>query len=531
LGLEWRDINESARPTKLWSRLTNGEKILVILDDVWDYLNFDDIGIPNRDNRKGCKVLVTTRHLGVCNKMACGITIQLELLSEEDAWAMFKRYADLSDNSSKGLLKQGRKIANECKGLPVAIATIASSLRGQKRQVEWDVALKSLKNPMLMGDVDDTLVDIYKCLKFSYDYLNNKIAKELFLLCSVFHEDEEISTETLTRLGIGVGLFGEGYGKYNDARNLVDVAKNKLLDSCLLLKTNKSDVKMHDLIREVAHWIANKEILVVDSSNKNQMSSLVGKGNIKYLLFEGNSMDLCSSRFDGSKLKILIFIMDKGCFVDSFLKNIAGLRVLNLIASKDEYSKVTLSLPQSIQSLTNIRSLLIKRGNLGDISVLGSLQSLETLDLNFCTIDELPQEISELKKLRLLNLEKCNIRSSNPFKVIQRCPSLEELYFLNSFNDFCEEITLPTLERYHLTDFYRYDSSLSKCVSLHHHYLSEATYVYVIQTAEYLSLQSIKKGWRNLMPEIVPIDQGMNDLIELCLNLKYDSQLECLIDT
>ncbi|KAK2440667.1 putative disease resistance protein [Trifolium repens] len=60
LGLEWRDINESDRPIKLWSRLTNGEKILVILDDVWDYLNFDDIGIPNRDNRKGCKVLVTT---------------------------------------------------------------------------------------------------------------------------------------------------------------------------------------------------------------------------------------------------------------------------------------------------------------------------------------------------------------------------------------------------------------------------------------------------------------------------------------
>ncbi|KAK2422023.1 putative disease resistance protein [Trifolium repens] len=407
-----------------------------------------------------------------------------------------ERYSSQYYISFKSLLKQGRKLANECKGLPVAIATIASSLKGQKGREEWDVALKSLKNPMSMGGVEEDLVYIYKCLKFSYDNLTDKKAKELFLLCSVFQEDEEISIEILTRLGIGVDIFREGCDKYNDARNLVVVAKNKLLDSSLLLKTNKRDVKMHDLIREVAHWIANKEILVVDSSNKNQMSSLVGKGNIKYLLFEGNSMDLCSSRFDGSKLKILIFIMDKGCFVDSFLKNIAGLRVLNLIASKDEYSK-----------------------------------SLETLDLNFCTIDELPQEISELKKLRLLNLEKCNIRSSNPFKVIQRCPSLEELYFLNSFNDFCEEITLPTLERYHLTDFYRYDSSLSKCVSLHHHYLSEATYVYVIQTAEYLSLQSIKKGWRNLMPEIVPIDQGMNDLIELCLNLKYDSQLECLIDT
>ncbi|KAK2440671.1 putative disease resistance protein [Trifolium repens] len=429
------------------------------------------------------------------------------------------------------LLKQGRKIANKCKGLPVAIATIASSLKGQKRQVEWDVALKSLKNPMSMGDVDDTLVDIYKCLKFSYDNLNDKKAKELFLLCSVFQEDEEISTEILTRLGIGVGLFGEGYDKYNDARNLVVVAKNKLLDSCLLLKTKKRDVKMHDLIREAAHWIANKEILVVDSSNKNQKSSFVGRdNNIRYLLVEGNSMDLCSSGFDSSKLNILIFIVEKGCFVDSFFENIAGLRVLNLIAGE----KITLSLPQSIQSLTNIRSLLIERVNLGDISVLGSLQSLETLDLNNCSIEELPQEIAELKKLRLLNLEECLIERNNPFKVIQRCPSLEELYFRNSFNKFCLEITLPTFERYQLIEWsyygeMMYDFSLSKCVTLQHDYLSEATFKHVIQTAEILKLERIKKGWKNLMPEIVPIDHGMNDLIELRLGI--DSSLQCLIDT
>ncbi|PNX84716.1 CC-NBS-LRR resistance protein, partial [Trifolium pratense] len=62
LGLVWEDNNESNRPEKLWNRLTNGEKILVILDDVWGYLNFDDIGIPNSDNHKGCKVLVTTRY-------------------------------------------------------------------------------------------------------------------------------------------------------------------------------------------------------------------------------------------------------------------------------------------------------------------------------------------------------------------------------------------------------------------------------------------------------------------------------------
>ncbi|WJX31207.1 hypothetical protein P8452_19659 [Trifolium repens] len=528
--LKFDECNESDRPKKLWSRLTNGEKILLILDDVWGDINFNEIGIPYSDNRKGCSVLVTTRNQLVCNRLGCSSIIQLDLLSEDDAWIMFQRHAGLSEVSTKDLLKKGRKIATECKRLPIAIAAIASSLKGKKHREDWDVALNSLQKHMSIDGVDNYSADIYKCLMFSYDYLKNNNAEELFLLSSVFQEDEEISTEVLTRLGIGVGLFGEHYDKYNNARNLVAVAKNKLLDSCLLLKINEGKVKMHDLVREVAQWIANKDtIQVVNFSYKNQ-KSLVGRdNNIKYLLFDGYPMDLCSFRFDGSKLMILIFNMGGGCFEDipvSFFENIAGLQVLNLIAKWQ-----TISLPQSIRSLTNIRSLIIEDADLGDISVLGSLQSLETLDLKYCEIEKLAEEIAKLKELRLLNLVRCKIKSNNPFEVIQRCPSLEELYFYWSFNDFCQEITLPAaLERYHICDYFGgMNDSLSKCVTLGNDYLSEATLKHVMQTAEHLKLVRIRKGWTNIMPEIVPIDEGMNDLIELHLN--DDSQLQCLIDT
>jgi hypothetical protein len=66
-------------------------------------------------------------------------------------------------------------------------------------------------------------------------------------------------------------------------------------------------------------------------------------------------------------------------------------------------------------------------------------------------------------------------------------------------------------------------------VSLQNEYLSEATFKHVMQTAEHLKLGRIKKGWTNIMPEIVPINQGMNDLI--VLHLEDDSQLQCLVDT
>jgi len=88
LGLLWEDCNSSDRPKKLWSRLTNGEKILLIMDDVWDRdppLDFDAIGIPNHDNHKGCRVLITSRSKQTFNKMDCDKRIELYLLSEEDA--------------------------------------------------------------------------------------------------------------------------------------------------------------------------------------------------------------------------------------------------------------------------------------------------------------------------------------------------------------------------------------------------------------------------------------------------------------
>ncbi|KEH34350.1 NB-ARC domain disease resistance protein [Medicago truncatula] len=525
LGLEWGEINESDRPKKLWSRLTDGDKILVILDDVWKNLNFDDIGLPSSDNHKGCKVLVTTRELRVCEQMECRKTIQLELLTEEEALIMFEMYADLSHISSKSILGKVREITTLCKRLPIAIAIIARSLKGKKSGEEWDVALNCLKKPVSMGNVEEDLVDVFKCLKFSYDYLNDEKAKGLFLLCSAFPEDKEISVELLTRLGIGVNLFGEGYEKYNDARSQAIVAKNKLLHSCLLLETKKGDVKMHDLVREVAHWIAKEKILVVNLFEKNQKSLVERSKNIKYLFFQGNLMDLCSSWFDGSKLEILIAntsMDDSKDVPTSLFENMAGLRILKL-------SNTPLSLPKSIQLLINIRSLSVECVILGDISIFGSLQSLETLELDYCEIYEFSPEIAMLKKLRLLSLRDCKIRSNNPFEVIQRCPSLEELYFSYSFNEFCKEITLPTLERYFLTDNSRnWKWPETKSVALERNHLSEATYKYVMKTSYYLDLIRIQ-GWINLMPEIVPIDEGMNDLIKL--HLKEISQLQYLVDT
>ncbi|KAL6529373.1 hypothetical protein OROGR_014996 [Orobanche gracilis] len=417
LGLKWEDCNESERAGKLWSRLTNGEKILMIFDDV-----------------------------RVCDKLGCETVTQLDMLSDEDAWIMFQSHVSITDSSSKSLLKKGREIVKKCKRLPITIAVIARSLKGQRHQDEWGIALKSLQEPCVsMRNVDENSVEIYKCLMFSYNNMKDEKNKGLFLLFSVFQEDMQVPNEILIRFGIGAGIVGEVADKYDDTRMKVVLAVNRLMDSCLVLKGEEIFLTMHDLVREAAQWIANKEIQEVNLSNKNQKLLVERENNIKYLSCKGKCIDVFSCRIDGSKLEILNIFMEKCTDTSvhvpsSFFENMKRLRVLYIHAEGYGYFRTSCALPQSIQSFMNVRTLIFYTLQLGDISNLGNMQSLETLEFFDCEFIQLPLEIAKLEKLRLLGLRYCRC-INNPFEVIERCSSLEELYIDGIMEFFIIKLT------------------------------------------------------------------------------------------
>ncbi|KAI4308197.1 hypothetical protein L6164_031295 [Bauhinia variegata] len=76
----------------------------------------------------------------------------------------------------------------------------------------------------------------------------------------MFPEDDEIEVEDLVRFGKGLRQAKWAIGRMEKARREVYVALNNLLDSYLLLHTGKrNSVKMHDMVHEVALWIACEE--------------------------------------------------------------------------------------------------------------------------------------------------------------------------------------------------------------------------------------------------------------------------------
>ncbi|KAF7842972.1 putative disease resistance protein [Senna tora] len=536
------DAKELEDAENLWSRITKGEEnLLIILDDVWQELNLKDVGIPLGFHQKGhCSVLLTTRDMRVCKKMGCQKMIYLELLSKEDALNLFLLHVGMSvDGSSSDTKTIASNIVKECGRLPVAIVAIAKTLKFEPLK-EWKATLTRLQNfdPILL-DIDEDLIEAYKSLSLSYENLKNEKAKELFLLCSLFPEDFELPIEDFSRIAIGLGLCGKA-DNYYIARSHVPEITHKLIDSSLLLKAEKECVKMHDLVREVGLWIGKEEIQgVMDSKT-------ILKRNIRYSSW---NIDDFPNHFEDNKLEfLLVRINAKNNLKLPFalLKDMMRLRVFILICTTESLETPTLSFPHSIHSITNIRTLILEKWKLGDISVLGKLQSLETLELTSCSITKLPNEIQALEKLRLLGLKYCEIEKNDPFKVIDGIPKLEELYYVRNIDNLDtenegEEIhqseTLLALQRYHIngvrSNFLEVDASISRCfipgklIKI----FSEATFEVLAARAEIIELGNYSNtGWTNLIPDVVPMKNGdVKDLIRLCLY--FWPEIECIVNT
>uniref|UniRef100_A0A6N2KBB9 Uncharacterized protein n=1 Tax=Salix viminalis TaxID=40686 RepID=A0A6N2KBB9_SALVM len=364
LGLHFDEETTEGRANRLWKRLETVKKLLVILDDVWQHVDLKEIGIPVGDAHRGCKVLLTTRLRGICLHMQCQQQVLLSILSENEAWALFKINAGLRDEDSN-LNTVAEEVARECQGLPIALVTVGRALRG-KSTAEWEVASRKLKNSQLQH--------------------MERI------------EDYDIPIEDLTRYTVGYGLH-QDVESIEDARKEVYVAIVKIIASS----------KEHGFM--VKAGIGLKEW---PRSNK----SFEGCTTISLM---GNELTELPERLACPQLKVLLLELDYDVNVpERFFGGMKEIEVLSLEGG-------CLSL-QSLEFSTNLKSLLLIRCKCNDLIWLRKLQRLEILGFIGCSsVKELPNEIGELKELRLLDVTGCRRLRRIPVNLIGRLKKLEEL--------------------------------------------------------------------------------------------------------
>uniref|UniRef100_A0A9I9CIY8 NB-ARC domain-containing protein n=1 Tax=Cucumis melo TaxID=3656 RepID=A0A9I9CIY8_CUCME len=85
LGLKFEQETIEGRARILQKRLKMERSILVVLDDVWEYIDLETIGIPGVEDHTGCKILLTSRnkHL-ISNQMCTNKFFEIKVLGEDE---------------------------------------------------------------------------------------------------------------------------------------------------------------------------------------------------------------------------------------------------------------------------------------------------------------------------------------------------------------------------------------------------------------------------------------------------------------
>ncbi|XP_026445319.1 probable disease resistance protein At5g63020 [Papaver somniferum] len=455
LGVSWEEeTNSNERANDIFV-LSKNKKLLLLLDDIWEGFDLERIGV-SKDTFQitGSKVLFTTRNKQVCGFMEADKSIQIECLDDEQAWSLFQQKVKQEALSCHpDVTEVAKKIAKECCGLPLALIAIGRTMSSKTDLHQWKYALHTLHESasQFSGMADKVLA----ILKFSYDNLESQKLKSCFLYCSLYPEDHSVLQYELFAVWIGEGFLDNG-DDYVKAQNEGHDVIRCLKDACLLESGIALGVKMeylvkiHDVVRDLAIWVASDlgkkkntdltlqshSIMELHEWEKAERISLVGNKAIHILNGAPNCPNLTTLFLQNSNISDIS---------DEFFRFMPMVKVLNMYCVKLN------KLPTSMFSLSNLRSLympefdediILAPGNLASLTKMKilclsescchweveggpSLDEVESLRHMICLIITIG---TGLALQRLVTSPK--FQSCTKFLTIKYCPGITSLTFL-----------------------------------------------------------------------------------------------------
>nr|GEW01793.1 disease resistance protein At4g27190-like [Tanacetum cinerariifolium] len=368
-------------------------KILLILDDVWEKVDLDAVGIPSRDPY--CKILLTTRSFDVCRHMAVDEFFELNIMCEEDAWDLFVHSAGPVLNLD-GIESPARKIVTGLRGLPLAIKTLGNSMRRRPQMELWQNAcLTWHRSSPLFKNIQN---EVFGTMATSYHFLPSKILKQCFLFCSMYPASFSIDVRELIQCWLSDGLINENQS-IKDALNYGIALVEHLKDLCLLDQDSEGTVKMHDMFHVLALLLSKSEELYgFHCQSGHPFYQMPQESSRRISFIRCRIKDL--PEFSMYSQLTVLFLQGNPIqnIPEDFFMNLNSLRVLNL-----SETHIT-SLPSSFHCLHELRSLFLRSCPLKKLPSFESLHKLLVLDVSSTKITELSKGFRSLRSLRELNL-------------------------------------------------------------------------------------------------------------------------------
>ncbi|CAA6675582.1 unnamed protein product [Spirodela intermedia] len=325
------------------------KKYLIILDDVCGTDVWNELRDSFLDNGHGSRIILTTRYQNVASLATRNRVMELEHLSEGEAWFLFCRRAFWKDKE------------RECSG------------GGEPGQGTGE----QMSRPPLGYSVDRELLHSGAQLARS-----TRVPKELLSLLRDFPENYPIKRKRLIRLWVA-----EGFIKKRGKRSMEEVAEdnlNELIQRCMLQVTERNDFgrvracRMNAIMRELALSISEREDFY-SVRGPTDTSSANDAPDCRRTMLHLRSFIYFDTTIFPMKLSFKL------------------LRVLDLQGTLLE------SVPDGVFTLFNLYYLGLRKTRIRKIpKSIKRLINLQTLDLAYTKIKSLPDGIAELKKLRHL---------------------------------------------------------------------------------------------------------------------------------
>ncbi|XP_074589422.1 disease resistance protein RPS2-like [Curcuma longa] len=410
LKLTWKDEAPQRNRAGRLFRVLSKMRFLLLLDNVWEPLNCQIVGIPLPQPPSKSKIVFATRMEEVCGHMGAEKTIKLECLSEEEAWDLFRFNAKLELASTDiRILDLARALARQCAGLPAALITVARAMASKTTIAEWRHVLVIMKEaPFQLTGMEE---HVYHPLKLSYDRLSNTLrtcASNFALL----QAGTELSKFYVSELLIGEG-FLDDFERLSDSVDKATYLLGMLLAASLIQRVDDVYFKIHPMVRSMILWMecdcGKKEskwligdqhgLTEAPGAEKWRVAERISLGwnNIALLPDEPQCPDLIYLHLrNNHPLKNI---------PNEFFSHMPCLRVLDL-----RYTSIE-ELPPGI----------------------GNLSQLQLLELSGTRIASLPREIQGLVNLRYFALSSITHLRSIPGAVI---PCLHQLQWLDMCNSY-----------------------------------------------------------------------------------------------
>ncbi|KAK3219900.1 hypothetical protein Dsin_013870 [Dipteronia sinensis] len=386
-------------------------KFLLVLDDVWtkEDNKWEPLYNSLNNGLHGSKILVTTRKSTIAGMMESIDIINIEELSKDGSWLLFKRLAffDRPQQECEKLENIGREIVGKCKGLPLALKTVGSLLRFKKTREQWQ---RILDNEI--WKLEEFEKGLFPPLLLSYNDLPSMI-KRCFSYCAVFPKDYEMAKDELIQLWMAQGYLGL---KQNQELEIVGEEYFDMLAMCSFFQDFKKDdgdniikCKMHDIVHDFAQFLAKNECFMMGTGSDEESSySFENARHLKMTLEDEQASfptNLCSI----FKIRSLIVRWKyndsssiSNCLSNLF-KQLTSLRALKLDEVFGE--NLITKIPSEIGKLVHLRylNMFSLRGIKELPETLCELYNLQTLNMSFCSkLEKLPDGMGKLINLRHL---------------------------------------------------------------------------------------------------------------------------------